>query len=92
MTTTKSSKITLIVIAIGIWTIVLQNTGIIPTKQNVIVHGGYIDADVTGSVEIDNAIEIDDIIDINIKEINGYNNAFYPDSDGAYMVVPVTNR
>ncbi|WP_027880307.1 hypothetical protein [Mesoflavibacter zeaxanthinifaciens] len=92
MTTTESGKIIFIVIAIGIWAIVLQNAGIISTKQNVYVKGGYIDADVSGSVDIDNAIEIDGTIDVNIDEINGYDNAFYQDRDGAFMVLPTTNR
>ena len=92
MTTTKSGKTVLIFIAIGIWAIVLQNAGIIPTKQNVTVKGGYLEANVSGSVDIDNAIEIDGTIDVNIDEINGYDNAFYQDGDGAYMLLPVTNR
>lgn len=75
---TKSRNITLktilIVMTIGIWAIVLQNAGIIPTNQNVkvvntvdtYVNGGYIDADVSGSVDVDNEI------DVNISSVNGY--------------------
>ena len=92
MNNTKSGKLIFIAIAIGIWAIVLQNAGIIPTKQNVYVKGGYVNADVSGSVDIDNAIEIDGTIDVNIDEINGYGNAFYQDRDGTYMVLPVTAR
>lgn len=75
---------------IGIWAIVLQNAGIIPTKQNVYVKGGYVkvhgyvDADVSGSVSVDNTV------DINISEINGRRNAFYDfGGNGDYIRIPV---
>jgi hypothetical protein len=78
---------TLGIIAIGIWAIVLQNAGIIPTPQNVKVvntvdtkvvntvdthvNGGNIEADVSGNVSIDNEVDVD------IKKINGWNAANY---------------
>ncbi|WP_405383760.1 hypothetical protein [Maribacter sp. LLG6340-A2] len=68
-----SLKTILIVIGIGIWAIVLQNAGIIPTKQNVYVKGGYVDAEVTGSVDVSGSVDVDNTVDINIHEINGYN-------------------
>ena len=78
---------------IGIWMIVLQNAGLIPVNQNVKVVNevrayvrGSVDANVSGNVSIDNTV------DINIQEINGKSNVFYQDRDGAYMVLPVTNR
>jgi hypothetical protein len=75
---TKSKNISLqsilIAIGLGIWVIVLQNAGVIPklvgTKngtQTVYVTGGNINADVNGSVNVDNTV------DINIHEINGKN-------------------
>ena len=77
-------KATLIFIAVGIWAIVLQNAGIIPTKQNVYVKGGYISADVDGSVSIDNEV------DINISSVNGHSNAFYgPGNSGTYDAIHV---
>lgn len=75
---TKSRNLTLktilIVMTIGIWAIVLQNAGVIPTNQDVrvvntvdtYVEGGNIDADVNGSVSVDNEV------DINISSVNGY--------------------
>lgn len=94
---TKSKNLSLkgilIIMTIGIWAIVLQNAGVIPTNQNVKVVNevdayvrGSVDADVSGSVSIDNTV------DINIQEINGKSNVFYQDRDGEYMVLPVTNR
>ena len=78
-----SLKVILIIMTIGIWSLVLQNAGIIPTKQNVYVKGGYIEADVRGSVDIDNTV------DINIESVNGYNNAFYGHKGGSYDAIHV---
>ena len=74
-----SLKAILVVIAVGIWAIVLQNAGIIPTNQNVkvdnrvdtYVRGGDIDANVSGSVKVSNAV------DVNLQYINGKSNVFY---------------
>ena len=74
-----SLKAILIAIGIGIWVLVLQNTGIIPTKQNVYVKGGYIDVngrvDVRGSVDVDNtvSVSIDEVLDKNGQKLY-YNN------------------
>jgi len=69
MMETKSKNISLkamlVAIGIGIWVLVLQNAGVIPTKQNVYVKGGYIDADVKGTVDVENTV------DVNIDEILG---------------------
>jgi hypothetical protein len=67
----NSLKVILIIMTIGIWAVVLQNAGVIPTNQNVYVNGGHVkvrgsvDADVSGSVSVDNTV------DINIQEILG---------------------
>ena len=56
---------------------VLQNAGVIPTKQNVYVKGGYIDADVNGtvdvrgSVDVSGSVDVDNTVDINIQEVQG---------------------
>ena len=69
----NSIKSILIFLTIGIWLLVLQNFGVIPNKQNVYVKGGsvkvtgYVNADVTGSVDVDNTV------DINIQQILGNN-------------------
>lgn len=68
-----SLKVILITIAIGIWTIVLQNSGVVPTSQNVNVvntvdthvRAGNINADVNGTVSVDNTV------DVNIEQILG---------------------
>ena len=75
-----SLKAILISIAVGIWVIVFQNAGIIPTTQNVkvvnrvdtYIEGGQIDADV------------------NLEAINGNRNAFYDfNGNRNYVRIPV---
>jgi len=88
-----SLKAILIAIGLGIWVIVLQNAGIIPTKQNVYVKGGYVD--VSGSVDIDRVrgtVTVDGDVDVDIRRINGKRNVFYQDRDGEYIVLPVILR
>jgi hypothetical protein len=62
----KFLKILLGIIAAGIWMIVLQNFNVFDNRQDVYVRGGYIDADVSGSVSVDNTV------DINIDKVMGY--------------------
>ncbi len=83
METSKSTRLVLIVIALGIWAIVLQNAGVIPTNQNVRVVNS-IDAHVNGSVSVDNTI------DVNLESINGHSNAFYDfGGNKNYVRIPV---
>jgi len=63
-----SLKAILIIIAIGIWAIVLQNAGVIPTKQNVYVEGGYVDVD--GSVRVRGSVDVDNMVDVNLNVLN----------------------
>jgi len=93
-TSHSSSKSVLIIIALGIWALVLQNAGIIPTAQYVNVAntvdanvlGGNIEANVSGSVNVDNTV------DINVEQINGSSAVFYRDTDGQYNLIGVTSR
>jgi hypothetical protein len=72
-----SLKAILIIIGIGIWVNVMQNAGIIPTKQNVIVKGGFIDADINGKVDIRGTVSVDNEVEVDIKKINGWRAANY---------------
>ena len=56
-----SEKVILLLIGIGIWALVLQNAGIIPTDKGVYVNGGNVS--VSGNVNIVNTV------DVNIKEV-----------------------
>ena len=73
----SSSNIFLFVIGIGIWVLVLQNAGIIPTKQNVYVKGGFVEIEkpvsIDGEVRVEGSVDIENTVDVNIHEINGYN-------------------
>ena len=53
------------VCAIGIWLLVIQNYfGGEDTAQRVYVVGGNIDADVRGSVDVDNTVEVVGSVDV----------------------------
>ena len=58
----------MIIIAIGVWLIVLQNFGVFSDKsggaQSVYVVGGRIDADVSGSVEVDNTVDVQGYVSV----------------------------
>ncbi len=85
-----SLKAILIAIGLGIWVIVLQNAGIIPTKQNVYVKGGYIDADINRTVDVRGYVSVDNTVDVNLDAISGKSNAFYDfGGDGNYVRIPV---
>lgn len=62
-----SPKTILIAIGIGVWVIVLQNAGIIPTKQNVYVKGGYVD--VEGTVDVDGSVDVNNTVSVSIDEV-----------------------
>lgn len=91
-----SLRVILISIGVGIWVIVLQNAGIIPTKQNVYVKGGYIDADINRTVDVRGSVSVDNTVDINLQEINGQRNVFFNNprrgEKDKYYVIPVSTE
>lgn len=72
-----SLKAILIAIGTGIWVIVLQNAGIIPTKQNVYVKGGFIGANIEGTVEVRGAVDVDNTVSVSIDEVLGKDDKKY---------------
>lgn len=72
-----SLKAILIAIGLGIWVIVLQNAGVIPTKQNVYVKGGYIDADIDGTVDVRGSVDVNNTVSVSIDEVLGRNGQKY---------------
>jgi len=81
-----SLKVILIIMAVGIWAVVLQNAGIISTKQNVYVKGGYVNADINGTLDVN----VENEVDVNVSSVNGHSNAFYgPSSNGNYDAIHV---
>jgi hypothetical protein len=81
----KIIRITLITIAIGVWALVYQNA---TTEQNVYVKGGRLNANVSGSVDIDNTL------DINIESVNGHSDIFLNNPSrgekNKYYLLPVS--
>lgn len=67
-------KAILIVIGAGIWVLVLQNSGIIPTSQNVRVIN-TVDVDgtvgINGTVDVSGDVSVGNTVDVNIDEILG---------------------
>ena len=63
------NKVILIVIAVGIWMIVLQNFNVFDNRQDVYVRGGYIDADVS-------FIDKDDIVLLHLSTGSRVNDEF----------------
>lgn len=88
----NSLKIFLIIIATGIWAIVLQNTGVISTNQRVYIEGGRVGIDNT--VRVTGTVDVDNTVDINISEINGNRNVFFNNprrgDKNKYYLLPVT--
>ena len=79
-----SLKAILIIMTIGIWAVVFQNAGIIPTNQNVYVKGGY--------VNVDNTVDVYGYLDVNLDAINGKSNAFYDfNGNKNYVRIPTYN-
>ena len=84
-----SLKAILITIGVGIWVIVLQNAGVIPTSQKVKVTN---DVKVSGTVDIDNVkntVNVSGDVDVNIKRINGKHSFYDHNGDGNYNRIPV---
>ena len=80
-----SLKAILLVIAVGIWMLVLQNFGIFPSTQDVRVKNTV---DVSGAVNVRNSV------DVNLQYINGRSDVFFNnprrgDKDKFYLI-PVT--
>ena len=87
----KNNKIILIVIACGIWAIVLQNMGIIPSSKKVEVVNPV---DVNGTVYVGNTVEVEgsvDVgeVDVNISKINGQTSFYDHGGNGRYNRIPV---
>src|SRR5687767_6094842 len=89
-TQSKNFSFQATLIAIGIWVIVLQNAGLIVTKQKVYVEGGYIDTDINGIVDVSGSVSIDNQVDVNLDAINGKRNTFYDfGGNKNYVRIPV---
>ena len=92
----KTFKLILSLIAIGVWILVLQNTGIIPITHRVRVIN-EIDANITNAVDanVSGSVNVNNTVDVNIHAINGYNQvttgtgSIYPYGNTECVPVPV---
>ncbi len=83
-----SLKAILIVIAVSIWVVILQNAGVLPTNKDVEVVN-EVNTRVKGTVDVEGSVDIDNQVDINVDAING-KKAFYDfGGDGNYVRIPV---
>ena len=83
-------KITLVVIAVGIWIIVFQNAGVFPrVKPLVVVADSALR--VMGEVDVNNTVFVKGNVDANIESINGYSKFYKDPRTGEYYVLPVTD-
>ncbi len=86
----KYIKITLTLLAVGVWIIVFQNAGIIPpiNPQTVVADSAL---RVMGEIDVNNTVFIKGSVDANIESINGYNKFYKDPRTGEYYVIPVTD-
>jgi hypothetical protein len=87
---TRFFKVTLVMIALGIWVLIFQNAGIIPqvSPRRITVDSAL---RVTGSVDVDNTVFIKGSVDANIESINGYSKFYKDPRTGEFYVIPVTD-
>ncbi len=87
---TRFIKTILILIATGIWMLVFQNAGILPSlSPQVVVADSALR--VTGEVDVTNTVFVKGSIDANIESINGYTKFYKDPRTGEYYVLPVTD-
>ncbi len=88
---TKSIKLLLLSITIGIWVIVIQNfvkSNQTNTQSVEVVNS----VDVRGKVEVEGIVDVENTVDINISKINGHGDVFYNNYDrdpNKYYRLPV---
>lgn len=86
----KFIKATLVIIAVGVWIIVLQNAGVLPqiSPQVVVADSAM---RIMGEVEVNNTVFVKGAVDVNIESINGYSKFYKDPRTGEYYVIPVTD-
>lgn len=92
------SKLLMIILALGVWTIAYQNSNFSEDRY-VYITGGSVDVDntvsVEGEVEVEGSVHVNNTVDINIKEINGHREVFYNNyrrDPNKYYRLPIVNE
>jgi len=80
----------LIIIAVGVWVIVLQLTGIIPQIRPLQIAAQEV-LQVKGEVEVENVVLIKGNVDANLESINGFSKFYKDPRTGEFYVIPVTD-
>lgn len=80
----------LILIAVGIWIIVLQNAGLLPQLRPLKIQSDQV-LEIKGLVEVENTVFIKGQVDANLESINGYSKFYKDPRTGEYYVIPVTD-
>lgn len=83
-------KSILIFIAVGIWVIVLQLSGIFPQLRPLRLTSEDT-LQIKGDVEVDNVVYIKGTVDANLESINGYSKFYKDPRTGEFYVIPVTD-
>ena len=87
---TRFIKTTLVLIVVGIWVLVFQNAGVLPSvSPQVVVADSALR--ITGEVDVANTVFVKGSIDANIESINGYSKFYKDPRTGQYYVLPVTD-
>ncbi len=81
----NSNRTVLILIALGIWAIVLQNIGLFSNQKVEVVNS----VGIHGQVEVNGGVNIDNTVDINISRINGHKSFYDHNYNGEYDRIPV---
>ena len=80
----------LVVIAVGVWGLFLQNMGLFVSSndytQKVRVVN-TVDTEVKNSINVNGSVDVENIVDINIERINDQGNVFYK-KDDRYFLLP----
>lgn len=85
----KFLKTALVIIAVGVWIIVLQNAGVLPQiSPQVVVADSALR--IMGEVDVNNTVLVKGAVDVNIESINGYSKFYKDPRTGEYYVIPIT--
>jgi len=90
----RTDRILLVAVAIGVWVLVAQNLGLLPSPGPAAIPVEVVNrVGVSGSVDVSGSVSVDNTVDINIEEINGHDDVFFNDGFGTtkYYRLPISN-
>lgn len=90
MTNIRFIKAALSLIVVGVWIIVFQNAGVVPTYNRQIVVADSA-LRVYGEIDVVNTVFVKGNVDANLESINGYSKFYKDPRTGEYYVIPTTD-